>query len=111
MRCIRYCYSAASAVSVPAAFRHHESVQLPDPRARCGRAEQKKRFAGTSLCTGTSASHFLTRADEEGTVHVEIGSKDAELKLDKWTPHVSDQCDLDILLSRRTQGAPPWLLS
>ena len=36
------------------------------------------RFAGTSLCTGTSASHFLPRADDKGTVRVEIGSKDAE---------------------------------
>ena len=40
--------------------------------------------------TGTSALHFLSRTDDEGTVHVEIPTEDVEdrvivLKLDKWT--------------------------
>ena len=53
--------------------------------------------------TGTSALHFLSRADDEGTVHVEIPTEDAEdgvtvLKLDNWILRggVSIRGNLDI---------------
>ena len=87
----------------------NQSSCLPLMPAAVERSKTK-RFAGTWLCTGTSALHLLPRADDEGTVRVGIGSKDAEdgdavLKMDNWIPHVSIHSDLDTMLSGRTQGA------
>ena len=86
-------------------IRHHESDQLLDPRACCHGGSKTNRFVGASLCTRTSALHFLPRADDEGTVRLDIRTEDAE---DGGTVFEVGQLNPTRLDSRRSGHPAFW---